>query len=69
MSQAVLRLRGRLGMLTAAKAGPAAIEQARLELAAAVAEDRITRLIETAPLNAEQRDRLRRLLDASGAAA
>ena len=59
----VLRLRGRLGMLVAAKADPAEIEQARAELADALLEARIKRLIEAAPpLSPERRARLAALI-------
>jgi hypothetical protein len=45
----VVHLRGRIGLLTAAKAPPEEIEQARAELAEALLESRIAKLIETAP--------------------
>ncbi len=59
----VVRLRGRVGLLTASKAPSEEIAKARADLAEALVEARIAKLIEAAPpLSDEQRNRLIALL-------
>jgi hypothetical protein len=68
VSPKVASLRGRVGLLSAADAPADQVQAAKDELAAAVREDRIRRLIEQAPpLTADQRKRIA-ALRAGGAA-
>jgi len=63
ISPEIARLRAVVGALSIAKAPPEAVEAARAELAVALFEDRIERLVADAPpLTAEQRARLAALI-------
>jgi Spy/CpxP family protein refolding chaperone len=67
ISPAVARLRGRVGLLTAAGAPAEQVQAARAELATALREDHIRRLIEKAPpLTPEQRECIAALLAGPG---
>lgn len=70
ISPEVAKKRARVGALTIAGASPEELAKARAELAEALREDRIRRLVEAwPPLTPEQRERLAALLDTDSGAA